>query len=224
MKQNKVEELCKDKNCPQEKCHCDEMCDCNGNDCHCDEACDCNGNDCHCQDKSNENELTSDEIASPVEEVTKDKELINKLEEENKALVGKVKLAQAELINYRKRKDEETANLLKYANQGLIMELITLVDNFERAIKLDDNDLTDELSKFLAGFKMMYSSLMDTLKKFGVEEINRAGEVFDPTQEQALLTDHVEGMQDDVVIEVLLKGYKLKDRVIRPASVKINQN
>lgn len=149
---------------------------------------------------------------------------IKRLEDENKALTDKVKLAQAELINYRRRKDEETANLLKYANQSLIMELINLVDNFERAIKLDDNDLTDELSKFLAGFKMMYSSLTDTLKKFGVEEINRVGEIFDPTQEQALLTDHVDGKQDEEVIEVLLKGYKLKDRVIRPASVKINQN
>ena len=104
------------------------------------------------------------------------------------------------------------------------MELINLVDKFERAIKLDDNDLTDELSKFLAGFKMMYGSLTDTLKKFGVEEINRVGEIFDPTQEQALLTVHVDGKQDEEVIEVLLKGYKLKDRVIRPASVKINQN
>lgn len=149
---------------------------------------------------------------------------IKRLEAENKALTDKVKLAQAELINYRRRKDEETANLLKYANQSLIMELINLVDNFERAIKLDDNDLTDELSKFLAGFKMMYGSLTDTLKKFGVEEINRVGEIFDPTQEQALLTVHVDGKQDEEVIEVLLKGYKLKDRVIRPASVKINQN
>ncbi len=208
----KVEELNEKQDCSEEKCHCKEACNCNEN------------NNCHCQETSNEQAPATDEIVAPTEDAVKDKELIKKLEEENKSLVEKVKLAQAELVNYRKRKDEETTNLLKYANQGLIMELITLVDNFERAIKLDDNDLTDELSKFLAGFKMMYSSLMDTLKKFGVEEINRVGEIFDPTQEQALLTDHVEGMQDDVVIEVLLKGYKLKDRVIRPASVKINQN
>ncbi len=144
-------------------------------------------------------------------------------EEENKSLLEKVKLAQAELINYRKRKDEETQNMMKYANQDLIMELILVVDNFERAIKLDDNDLTDELSKFLAGFKMMYANLVDILKKFGVEEINRVGEKFDPTLEQALMTDSIPEMEDEIVIEVLLKGYKLKDRVIRPASVKINQ-
>lgn len=155
-----------------------------------------------------------------------DKKLLEELkqkEEENKNLIEKVKIAQAELVNYRRRKDEETNSMLKYANQDLIMELIPLVDNFERAIKLDDNDLTDEVSKFLSGFKMMYVSLTEILKKFGVEEINRVGEVFDPKQEQALLTDCVEELDDEVVIEVLLKGYKLKDRVIRPASVKINQ-
>ena len=148
---------------------------------------------------------------------------INRLTQTNNELVEKVKLAQAELVNYRRRKDEETASLLKYANQDLILELIQVVDNFERAIKLDDNNLTDELSKFLVGFKMMYANLTDILKKFGVEEISRQGQIFDPSLEQALVVDSVDEYEDEVVLEVLLKGYKLKDRVIRPASVKINQ-
>ena len=156
------------------------------------------------------------------EEQEKLLEQISKLQEENKALLEKVKLAQAEVVNYRKRKDEETQNMLKFANQDLITELINVADNFERAIKLDDNDLTDELSKFLDGFKMMYANLMEILKKFGVEEINRVGEVFNPNEEQALMTDSIEEMDDDVVTEVLLKGYKLNGRVIRPASVKVN--
>ena len=156
------------------------------------------------------------------EEQEKLLEQISKLQEENQALLEKVKLAQAEVVNYRKRKDEETQNMLKFANQDLITELINVADNFERAIKLDDNDLTDELSKFLDGFKMMYANLMEILKKFGVEEINRVGEVFDPNLEQALMTDSIDEMEDDVVIEVLLKGYKLNGRVIRPASVKVN--
>ena len=156
------------------------------------------------------------------EEQEKLLEQISKLQEENQALLEKVQLAQAEVVNYRKRKDEETQNMLKFANQDLITELINVADNFERAIKLDDNDLTDELSKFLDGFKMMYANLMEILKKFGVEEINRVGEVFNPNEEQALMTDSIEEMDDDVVTEVLLKGYKLNGRVIRPASVKVN--
>ena len=149
-------------------------------------------------------------------------EQISKLQEEKENLINKVKLTQAELVNYRKRKDEEIQSMLKFANQDLITELINVVDNFERAIKLDDHDLSDELSKFLNGFKMMYANLMEILKKFGVEEISRVGEVFDPSQEQALMTDNVPEMDDDVVTEVLLKGYKLNGRVIRPASVKVN--
>ena len=70
---------------------------------------------------------------------------------------------------------------------------------------------------------MMYASLTDTLKRYGVEEISRVGEVFDSRLEEALMTDNISDMEDDVVTEVLLKGYKLNDRVIRPASVKINK-
>ena len=148
---------------------------------------------------------------------------INDLTEENKALVEKVKLSQAELINYRRRKDEETASILKYANQDIISELVPIVDNFERALSKDESSLSEEVKKYFTGFKLMYGNLKELLKKFGVEEINRVGQVFDPTQEQALLTDNNPELEDDVVTEVLLKGYKLKDRVIRPASVKINQ-
>lgn len=148
---------------------------------------------------------------------------IEKLKKELEESVKKVQYAQAELVNYRKRKDDEIASYKKYCNQDLITELIPIVDNFERAISLDDNNLTDELSKFLHGFKMMYASLTEVLRKFGVEEISRAGEVFDSNLEEALMTDNIDSVDDDIVTEVLLKGYKLKDRVIRPASVKINK-
>jgi len=147
---------------------------------------------------------------------------IHTLQEEKKALEEKVKLSQAELINYRKRKDEETENLLKYSNQSLILELLPTVDNFERALKNEDA-LSEEVKKYFVGFKMIDTSLVESLKKFGVEEINRVGQVFDPKQEQALLTESHPDIEDEIVLEVLQKGYKLKDRVIRPASVKINQ-
>ena len=146
----------------------------------------------------------------------------NKILEENNSLIEKIKLKEADLINYRKRKDEEVANMLKYANEDLIKELIGVVDNFERAISLDDDNLTDELSKFLSGFKIMYSTLVSILNKFGVEEINRVGQIFDPNLEEALMTDKVEDKDNEIVLDVLLKGYKLKDKVIRPASVKVN--
>ena len=155
------------------------------------------------------------------EEMLKLEEEIRTLTEENKTLNEKVKLAQADLINYRKRKDEETANTLKYANGDIIKDLLNVSDNLERALK--NKDVSDELKKYLSGFEMIYENLKTILSNYGVSEINRVGEVFDPNLEQALMTECVEDKDDDIVLEVLLKGYKLKDRVIRPASVKINQ-
>lgn len=157
------------------------------------------------------------------EEIKRLQEENQKITASNNELLEKVKYTQAELINYRRRKDEETENLLKYANKDIIAELIPIVDNFERAISLDDNNLDDELSKFLSGFKMMYSQLTGVLTNFGVSEINRVGEEFDPNLEQALMTDSLPDRENDEVLEVMLKGYKLKDRIIRPATVKINK-
>ena len=156
-------------------------------------------------------------------EMLKLEEEITTLTEANKKLENQVKLSQAELINYRRRKDEEVANTLKYANQDIITDILPIIDNFERALNVDESKLTEEFKKYLVGFKMMYENLKVILKNYGVEEINRVGEVFDPNLEQALLTEVREDLEDEVIIEVLQKGYKLKDRVIRPASVKINQ-
>ena len=155
------------------------------------------------------------------EEMLKLEEEIRTLTEENKTLTEKVKLAQADLVNYRKRKDEETANTLKYANTDIIKDILNVSDNLERALK--NKDVSEELKKYLSGFEMIYENLKTILNNYGVTEINRVGEVFDPNLEQALMTECQEDKDDDIVLEVLLKGYKLKDRVIRPASVKINQ-
>lgn len=169
----------------------------------------CGGGCCHEQEPNNKEVELTNEIA--------------RLTEENNNLVEKVKLAQAELINYRKRKDEETANLLKYANQDLILEIISVVDNFERAIKLDDDDLTDELSKFLEGFKMVYCNQVNILEKYGVKAIDGNNKVFDPNYHQAVLTEHREGVEPGMVLEILQKGYLLKDKVIRHAMVKVSE-
>lgn len=151
------------------------------------------------------------------------KQEITKLTDENKKLVEKVQLAQAELINYRRRKDEEVSSMLKYANVDLVTEILNVVDNFERAVNHAEKSTNDEVKKYNEGINLIYTNLKLILQKFGVEEINNVGSIFNPNEEQALLTDCVEDKDDEVVLEVLQKGYKLKDRVIRPASVKINQ-
>lgn len=194
--------------------------------CQCqDHAC---GDECKCkQQAATEPEVvetdTKKEKKKKNKEIEALQESIAKLTDDNQALLSKLQYSQAELINYRKRKEEETIQRLKYANQDIIQEMIPILDNFERAIKLDDNDLTDELSKFLQGFKMMYASLSDVLKKYGVEEIECLHQPFDPMKMEALMMDSDPNFANDEVIEVLLKGYTLKGRIIRPASVKVNK-
>ena len=155
------------------------------------------------------------------------KEEINKKEEFLKEELQKEKeknmRIQAEMINFKKRKEEETSNLLKYANEDLVSELLPVIDNFERAIKMDNDDLSDEVSKFLEGFKMIYGNLINILNKLDVKEIEASGIEFDPKFHQAVLTEKDENKPSGVVLEVLQKGYMYKDKVIRPAMVKVNE-
>ena len=143
------------------------------------------------------------------------------LKNKNENLEEKVRYHQAELINYRKRKDEEVSNMLKYANQDLIMEILPIVDNFERALKLSEKDEAN--AKFAEGFKMLYTGLVNILHKFGVEEIKSTGEKFDPTYHEALLIENDQTKEDDIILETLITGYTYKGRVIRPSSVKVNK-
>ena len=131
--------------------------------------------------------------------------------------------AQAEMMNFKRRKEEETSYMLKYANEDLIKEILPIIDNFERGIRLDDNDLSDEVSKFLSGFKMIYSNLIGVLNKNEVKEIIAYGVEFDPTIHQAVLMEHDDTKPSGVVLEVLQKGYMYKDKCIRPAMVKVNE-
>ena len=172
--------------------------------------------ECKC---SKEKEKTI-ELQKELEESKKQIEVLNqKIGSMQEALLRN----QAELQNYKRRKDEESEKVLKYKNEDLIKELLTIVDNFERAISMDDNDLSDEVSKFLAGFKLIYTTTVGILNKFEVKEIQAEGIEFDPEYHHAVLTDHDESKPSGVVLEVLQKGYMYKDRVIRPAMVKVNE-
>ena len=140
-----------------------------------------------------------------------------------KELEEKLVRNQAELINYKRRKDDEVSRMLKYSQEDIILEILPIIDNFERAIKLDDNNLEDELSKFLNGFKMIYTNLIEVLNKYEVKEIEALGKEFDPTYHQAVLTDKDESKASGTILEVLQKGYMYKDKVSRVSMVKVNE-
>ena len=149
---------------------------------------------------------------------TKIVDLENKIKELEEALLRK----DADMINYRRRKDEEVERLLKYSNEDIAKDFLSIVDNFERAINLDDDNLDDELSKFLEGFKMIYCHLVDILNKYEIKPIDEVKVPFDPNLHQGVLTEKVEGMEPNMVVEVMQKGYLLKDKVIRHAMVKVS--
>jgi len=163
------------------------------------------------------------ESSSSNKEIEELKNEINKLQEQNKDLDNKVKMAQAELVNYRKRKDEETSNLLKYANQDLVVDLVPVLDNLERAVNTDESKLDDKSKKYLQGFKLLCTNFKDTLKKYGVEEIPAVGVEFDPMIHEALMTKSDPTKKEDEVLECLMRGYTLKGKVVRPSKVVVNK-
>lgn len=178
--------------------------------------------DCKCHDKHDEkckcehHDKHDEKYHECHDKLVESLEKIKTLEEE-------VLKAKADNINYRKRKDEEVSKMLEYANEDMIKDILPTVDNFERAINLDDENLDDELSKFLTGFKMIYCHLLEVLEKYDVKAIDDKGEEFNPKYHQAVLTEKVDDMEPGKVIEVMQKGYLLKDKVIRPAMVKVSE-
>ncbi len=131
--------------------------------------------------------------------------------------------AQADLVNYRKRKDEETSKMLEYANEDLILELLPSLDNFERAIKMNEASEDAAVKNINDGIKMIYNSLLNTLQKYGVKEIEALDKPFDASLHQAVLTESDDTKEKEIITEVLQKGYMLKNKVIRPSMVKVNK-
>lgn len=146
-----------------------------------------------------------------------------KLQEENNVLKDKLLRTAAEMQNMRRRMEEEKANLLKYEGEELIKNLLPILDNFERAIKMDDTNLEDEISKFLSGFKMIYGNFSSVLQSYQVEAMDILNKPFDPNTMEAVLVEEAPGIESNMVIDVLQKGYIYKGKVIRHAMVKVSK-
>jgi molecular chaperone GrpE len=128
---------------------------------------------------------------------------------------------QADFDNFRRRTRLDLEAGQKYRAQKLITDLLPAIDNFERAMKVEaDNEQTKTL---LQGMDMVYRGLLDALKNEGVEPIDAVGKEFDPHQHQAVMQGEDENYGSNIVTDEFQKGYLLKDRVIRPAMVKVNQ-
>lgn len=155
------------------------------------------------------------------DEINKLNKKIKELEKENNELKEKNIRITSEMVNSLRRKDEENVRLIKYASEDLVKELLQTVDNFERALqtKTDNPDILN----YQKGFTMIYNNLINLLNKFEVKEIDSLGKEFDPKIHQAVMTGYDKDKKENEVLEVLQKGYTYKDKVIRPAMVKVNK-
>lgn len=129
--------------------------------------------------------------------------------------------AYADAENLKKRLQGEADNVRKYRIQSFAMEILPVIDNLERAldVKIDDQNLKN----YAKGFEMIYQQLVSILEKEGVKEIDAWNQPFDPNYHQALMQEANDEVESGVVLEVLQKGYMLKDRVLRATLVKVSE-
>lgn len=160
-------------------------------------------------------------VEEEIDKKNKDKlnDALNMVSELQDKLIRK----DAEMINYRKRKEDEVNRMLKFCNEDIIKDMLPIIDNFERAISVEDNDLSDSEKSYHAGVKMIYTHLVNLLEKFDVKAIDGIDIAFDPNYHNAIMMEKKDGEKSGMVIEVLQKGYMLKDKVIRAAMVKVSE-
>lgn len=162
-------------------------------------------------DKANEEEA---------EETIQDEEKL-KLQQELEQLKARYLRVQADFDNFRKRTRTEKEVAAKYRSQSLAEQLLPVLDNFERALVVETTN--EESKSILTGVEMVYRQFVDALKQEGIEEVEALGEPFDPHKHQAVAQEKSEEHESGIVIEVFQKGYRIKDRIIRPAMVKVSE-
>src|SRR6267142_2972952 len=144
---------------------------------------------------------------------------LQKLKAERDSLVDRLARAQAEFENARRRASKEQQDFRDYATLDAIRSLLPVMDSFERALQVKS-----EAGDFRSGVELIYKQLQDALAKLGVRPIPAKGEPFDPRYHEAIEMVETSEVPDHQVIEELQRGYKIKDRLLRPAMVKVAKN
>lgn len=175
-------------------------------------------------------EMKIEDIPDNNEQRSVEQEIENKNQEKLLAALNKIseledKLIRkdAEMINYRRRKEEEVNKMLKFCNEDIIKDILPIIDNFERAISGSEEGLSDAEKAYHSGVKMIYTHLFSLIEKYDVKPIDSVDVPFDPVYHNAIMMEKRDGVKSGMVIEVLQKGYMLKDKVVRAAMVKVSE-
>lgn len=150
------------------------------------------------------------------EEARESEDELKKLQKEIEDMKNLAQRTQADFINYKRRVEKEKSDLIALANENIMTDMLDILDNFERALE-SEKDSTE--SPFYKGVQMIFKQLKDSLEKFDLQEIEAENKEFDPNLHHAVMQE--DGENPGCVLEVLQKGYKLKNKVIRPTMVKV---
>ena len=156
------------------------------------------------------------EEASMEDEAKKAEEEAKKAEEAESERYMRL---MAEFQNFKRRVAREKSDIHAYANEKIVGDLLPVLDNFERALDTEGGDL----EAYAKGMQLIFEQLKKALENAGLEEIKAMDETFDPNVHNAVMTESLEDKEDGTVTNVLQKGYKLKDKVIRPSMVAVNK-
>lgn len=143
----------------------------------------------------------------------------DQLAAEKAELSDRLLRARAEFDNARRRTERERTDFLQFAAMDLVRDLLPVLDDFERALKVETAD-----RKYAKGVELIYQRLSDTLKKLGLEPIETAGRPFDPNLHQAVERVETEEAEDQSILSEFQRGYNFKGKLLRPAMVKVAVN
>ena len=139
------------------------------------------------------------------------------LEAELKEKSDRILRLQADFENFRRRTAKEKEELTAVITQNMLTDLLPLLDNFERAMMVEQTDI----EAFQKGMEMIFTQLREVMEKYGLEKIEAEGQVFDPNLHQAVMRVEIPDVEDGMITQVLQQGYRAKGRVIRPSMVQV---
>lgn len=164
-------------------------------------------------------DIDKEEVDVEEEDVGDLDAVIQEKEEQIRDLSNKFLRLQADFANYKKRTDKEKKGLVEYGVETFVCELLPILDNFERALKSEE----DKESSLYEGVQMIYNQLLDLLAKNDIKEIDALNNPFDPNFHHAVSMEESEEHKEGTIIQILQKGYILNDKVIRPSMVIVSQ-
>ena len=170
------------------------------------------------EDNTSEHAQETEENNSTTEEVAEENEE-NKLKKEYENLNNQYLRLAADFDNYRKRQAQEREALLKYGAEQCMKKVLEVVDNFDRAVTMVEK--IDNIDKMKETFFVLNKQLTESLTKLGLEQIKCVGEKFDPNLHEAVMQTPTDEYPEETIINELQKGYKLGDKVLRPAMVSV---